>query len=375
MASILHSLKEIVSFIAAIFMIITFSLILFSLGYSVPYLSQHIGDPHFAVPFYLAIPIPIVLFFVEGQMAYIWYILLTSVAILASFYCGYKGIYPYFKEFFSKPFSYKHNLFQDVTELFSLSLFFTMLIYYLSLLFGYTPSTIGIEKYPLWYQMLQTLHAAVYEEIIVRFLFLGLPLFLTYRLLGKKLPYYRIFGGGFKLGTFEIIYLLISSLIFGFAHMSSWGPWKVIPAFVAGLALGYLYLRYGILASIVLHFINDFISAPLGISNALLLPFSIVTIYFMVAGAVFFISYSIRIYHHFHPQPKKEKMEIERPPWPSSSQKNVDRWIDLRCPICGGDVFQYVDENHLKCLRCGNIIELSSYREQSHQSEREGHLL
>ncbi len=388
MASILHALKEIVSFIGTLILLFLLVIILFSLGYSVPYLQNFYTDAHFIVPFYLAIPFPIMVFFLEGMAAYMWYILLFIIALASTFYLGYSGIIPYFRDFFKRPFAYRHNPYQELMELFSLSMFFTMLVYFAATLLGYHPSSIGIEKTPLWFQMLQLLHAAVYEELIVRVLFLGLPLFFTYVALGKKLPLIRIFGGGYKIGIWETIYLLISATVFGLAHWSSWGAWKVLPAFVAGLILGYLFLRYGILASIALHFINDFISIPMGIYPEISIPMGILTLYFVIAGLVFFISYSIRVYHHFFPEKKKPKVQSPPslppppPPWMETSGKErnervsntrADGWINLRCPVCGGDVFQYVDKNKLRCLKCGAIIDVSAYPEQSGQSEKEDH--
>ncbi len=381
MASLLHSLKEIVSFIGVIFLLLIFLIILFTLGYSITYVYPYHAHPLFAIPFYLAIPFPVMVFSLKGLGAYAWYLLIATAVMASSVYITYRGIFPYFSEFFRRPFSYKHNPFQDIMELFSISMFFTLIVYYISVLMGIKPSTIGVEKYPVWFQMLQLLHASVYEELIIRVLFLGVPLFLTYRFTGTKLPPTKLLGGGYKIGRWETVYLLISSVIFGFAHMSSWGFWKVIPAFVAGLALGYLYLKYGIFASITLHFINDFISIPMTLVPELTLPMSIITIYFLVAGAAFLVSYSIRIYHHFVPPKKKmqEKMRLPPPPpppWGAREKGSLSApgpWIELRCPHCGGDVFQYVDKDKLRCLNCGAIIDVSAYRGQSAQSEIEEH--
>src|SRR5207249_6609828 len=46
------------------------------------------------------------------------------------------------------------------------------------------------------------------------------------------------------------VFLIASSVIFGLAHAPGWGLWKVIPAMVAGLGFGYLFLRHGIAAAI-----------------------------------------------------------------------------------------------------------------------------
>lgn len=53
------------------------------------------------------------------------------------------------------------------------------------------------------------------------------------------------------------ILILVSSLLFGLAHAPGWGWWKVVPAFVVGLGMGYVFVRHGLGASILLHFATD----------------------------------------------------------------------------------------------------------------------
>jgi Type II CAAX prenyl endopeptidase Rce1-like len=52
------------------------------------------------------------------------------------------------------------------------------------------------------------------------------------------------------------VFLALSSIIFGYAHFASgsgWGPGKISEAALAGLALGYLYIKYGFHTSVLLH--------------------------------------------------------------------------------------------------------------------------
>ena len=46
--------------------------------------------------------------------------------------------------------------------------------------------------------------------------------------------------------------------------------WKVIPTLISGLAMGYLYVRFGVHASIVFHFIVDYMAVLASGSTALL---------------------------------------------------------------------------------------------------------
>jgi hypothetical protein len=57
-------------------------------------------------------------------------------------------------------------------------------------------------------------------------------------------------------------FLLLSSFIFGYAHYASgagWGPGKISEAALAGLALGYLYVKYGFHTNVLLHWSVNYV--------------------------------------------------------------------------------------------------------------------
>jgi len=59
-------------------------------------------------------------------------------------------------------------------------------------------------------------------------------------------------------------FLFLSSLIFGYAHYASgigWGPGKVSEAALAGLVLGYLYIKYGFQTSVLLHWSVNYVGS------------------------------------------------------------------------------------------------------------------
>jgi hypothetical protein len=144
----------------------------------------------------------------------------------------------------------------------------------------------------LW-QLLQGLaSASVWEELIVRVLYIGVPL-LAIDLISKKVtdPKHYFLGGGFKLGTKELALLWISSALFAYGHIVSWDAWKIVPAWVAGIAFGYLFLRIGLYASIVLHFTFDYLSMPLDLTSSLLvtLIFGLILLFWEVLGGVYLL--------------------------------------------------------------------------------------
>lgn len=120
--------------------------------------------------------------------------------------------------------------------------------------------------------------AGVWEEVISRLVPMGIPMAIAALACGRK-DSWRFLFGGFGLSRLSVVLIFISALMFGFAHMSGWGLWKVLPSFLTGLLLGYLYARVGIHASILAHFGVDYLAvisytdsmALTGISSMLLL--------------------------------------------------------------------------------------------------------
>jgi len=60
------------------------------------------------------------------------------------------------------------------------------------------------------------------------------------------------------------VFLVLSAFIFGYAHYASgvgWGPGKVSEAALAGLALGYLYVKYGFQTSVLMHWSINYVGS------------------------------------------------------------------------------------------------------------------
>lgn len=125
--------------------------------------------------------------------------------------------------------------------------------------------------------------AAVWEEVISRLVPIGIPMAIAGLVLKKKGWAVDVLGG-FGLSKLAVVLIVISSLMFGFAHMSGWGFSKVAPTFVTGLMMGWLYCRFGIHASIAFHFLTDY----LGVISytSLQIPVALITLVVMVLGFV-----------------------------------------------------------------------------------------
>ena len=131
--------------------------------------------------------------------------------------------------------------------------------------------------------LLEFADAAVWEEVISRLVPIGIPMAIV-ALANRKKGWPAYILGGFGLSKLAVALILISSLMFGFAHMSGWGILKVAPTFFTGMMMGWLYCRFGIHASIAFHFLVDYLAV---ISyTGLQIPISLATLVVMAVGFV-----------------------------------------------------------------------------------------
>ncbi|MCL2712350.1 MAG: CPBP family intramembrane metalloprotease [Methanomassiliicoccaceae archaeon] len=113
---------------------------------------------------------------------------------------------------------------------------------------------------PAWIDQYLLINASVWEEILSRVLVIGAPMAALGLMLREKGSIERLFGG-FGMSREALVFILISAVWFSYAHLSGWDMFKMIPTFVTGLALGYLFVKYGLYASIMLHFIVNYLSS------------------------------------------------------------------------------------------------------------------
>ena len=205
-----------------------------------------------------------------------------------------------------------------IMQTFLAATFFSILVGILSA----PPEPTFFSTIPEWYLLFSLLNAPVYEELIFRALMIGVPLMagslyfrasnvvrgrlprgtMKGRYLAGSLRY--VVGGGMSRKASRAVllpaslFLVLSSVIFGLAHAPGYGDWKVLPAIVAALAMGYLFLRHGLYASILFHFATDvFIATFLwaGQNSALGIAMNLGFLGLMIPGAGFFAYYLLYI--------------------------------------------------------------------------------
>lgn len=170
----------------------------------------------------------------------------------------------------------------------------------------------------VWVLLFELANASVYEELVFRALLIGVPmaigsLALNAGLVRRWTPEGKSFlrslrylvGGNLRKASSREallaawIFLFASSAIFGLAHASGWGWWKVVPAMVAGLGFGYLFLRHGIGAAIIAHFATDYVSTLSweGVGgDPLFILIDLLFLGLAIAGAGFFVWYILYAY-------------------------------------------------------------------------------
>ncbi|MCJ2555353.1 MAG: CPBP family intramembrane metalloprotease [Candidatus Thermoplasmatota archaeon] len=277
-----------------------------------------------------------------------------------------------------------------VGQVFMALLFFDLLYFsvILPLGFGIVPEAPPFfSEAPEWYVLYTTVNAAVWEEIATRLLLIGLPMALAAfvtrlprvvtgnaghnpgraRYLAGALKY--LFGGQLREGSPRAALfvggglVLASAAIFGYLHVPAWGAWKFVDTFLAGLALGYLFLRHGILASILLHLsvnsLGILFSAAGGETNlggSLLV--GILYLVLVAFGAGFFVYYAKRTGGILFGWLRRGggKPVPAPPPQPVRGNPGGDLLLfPVICPQCGGDEAHYQD-GALLCSRCGTRL-------------------
>ncbi len=243
------------------------------------------------------------------------------------------------------------------------TIFFAVLsfnvIYYLFLGgAGVNPITPGFGDRELWKILHAFASASVWEEIITRVLLIGVPLLAVSYFRGERGNWKSyLLGGGFEMGTLETVLVVISSGIFASAHLFSWDIFKTLPAFVAGIALGYLFLKVGLYASIMLHFAFDYMSVPLLIWDNLIttIILGLIILAWVAIGLVYLGYYSLRSLRHVSGRPLAitrggEEGGSYRPYQAAPAPKRSE--FGFRCRYCGHGEARYTD-GALICMKCG----------------------
>lgn len=165
------------------------------------------------------------------------------------------------------PFNSKNSLIL-IPQIF-IAYYFFSIIYWQSLnICGINPVSMFSIKYSTG-DMFKYINSPVYEEIYFRLILIGIPLFLVDFARQREKSVWKYAFGGLNIDFFTLFLLIFSSIIFALAHILAGDPiYKLLPIMIIGLAFGYLFLKKGIHASIILHFSITYMDMLPGIEVA-----------------------------------------------------------------------------------------------------------
>ncbi|MFQ6128606.1 MAG: lysostaphin resistance A-like protein [Thermoplasmata archaeon] len=326
-----------------------------------------------AVTIYILSPFPLILLrFDEPSWFLLYYfalLIIISVSILLAVFLDGRRLVSDMMTSIGKgrlKFSTKSS-WAIAGQLFCAYLFFTMAYIFFLGLFGAKITSPEMGDAPLWYVMFELANASVYEEIVTRLAFLGIPMFLI--ALGSGIRdrglLKNLFGGSGNMTTSTWALIIVSAAVFGAAHIPHWDIYKLVPTFMGGLILGYVYVKRGIWASILFHFAVDYYTVSFFVSSSdpghtgILAFLVIATVVFVIAGFFFFTYYFVKVVKLAGsvlgiPRPTPASVgDAERR---SAAQQDLERMqqFGFLCSRCGFPEARYSD-GRFQCLRCGYI--------------------
>jgi hypothetical protein len=255
------------------------------------------------VAIFVVFPVPILLGGLGGEAAALWYSLLLGTIVLSAAFLFRAHLGDAWAKFLrtvegqgAPPLSEPNALFA-MARLFSLSIFSAVLVNYIAEALGSSPRLpAGLESEPVAAQLITLAHASVWEELITRVLLLGVPLLIIHYFGRGRLekPARRyVLGGGFALDGPVVGLILFQAAIFAAAHVPGWDLWKFPSAFITGMALGLLFVRYGLMASILVHFLADYLGPTIALAGQTDFPLLILLAFYVLlaVGAVQAIRY------------------------------------------------------------------------------------
>ncbi|QLH74871.1 MAG: CPBP family intramembrane metalloprotease [Methanomassiliicoccales archaeon] len=318
-------------------------------------------------PIFIVTPFIVTLFEVTGP-AFLLYLGFIVVCIVASFaFMTWKSWRTFNEELMGIRPKGGHSPLFVIATIFFAVVFFNVIFVLLVQAFGVEPSSPGLEDQDLWEIMYDLANASIWEEVITRVLYIGVPLLLYDLVTGHRKPARRyLLGGGFELKGAAIFFLFFSAGMFGVAHVFNWDLWKIAPTFVSGLGLGYLFLRYGLYASVMMHFFVDYLAMPTYVFESDLADVAVglLTLAILAAGFICFVYYLGKVYTFLTGKEiilekpvttggtvVVDQYNVSVPPPVQSSLPTPQTGFGFVCRYCGNTEARYHDGT-LTCTRC-----------------------
>jgi hypothetical protein len=356
---------------STLILLILLTVNIFILIWSISIVLPGIDDSTFA--FYIVTPWIVELIEIGGNVLGAYHILLVIIITASFIWIVWKSWPTFSEELRIRPLKKGHSPLYLVGTFFFTLLAFNFFYYIALEAIGITPETPAFQG-DLWKALFAFANASVWEELITRVLFIGIPLIFVDLMRKGEMRWKSYFlGGKFNLDRPEIILILFSSSVFALAHLTSWDAFKIPPTFLAGLVLGYLFLWVGLYASIMLHFAFDYLSIPIEISQDLVVSvvIGIAMLVWIAVGTCYFYYYATKaigfvmgkeLWPPKMLRPKPQPVIYAPTDYYASKaygqnmapapRATWEQSFGFSCKYCGNTEARYKDGDFY-CLRCG----------------------
>jgi len=259
---------------------------------------------------FLITPFYIHLFFLDGTGFQAWHLAILVVLTLGMS----QAIYGLWKKWqvhdaarisLTKPDRADSSL-EGVAKLFMASIAFSVAYFLLLSMFGVEMNKPDFDELSTSELIYSLFNASVFEELISRVLLIGVPLVVMGIALKWKSPHRKMLGGGLDLTPATFSLITISAIIFALAHAPGWDYWKVPQVLIPGFALGWAFVRYGLHASMLIHFsINctDFAVEIWPENTPVQAALGLIMLLWIVTGAYFLYYYAKKLNDRLFPKP------------------------------------------------------------------------
>ena len=216
--------------------------------------------PDYGSTLIIVVPIIINVVSFSGVLSQIYYLLLIAAVTVCLFLFLYKAAIPLHKLSKGDNKTIRKTAFFEMPVLFAVLYFWEFIFLMVLRVAGVDVS--GLPDMDAWKWMYELLEASVWEEVITRILLIGLPMALIALFYNKEgKGSWKYLFGGFGIDRKVLVLIFFSATIFAAGHLNNWGWWKFFPTFAFGLIVGYLFCRYGVYATIMMHFLTDYTNA------------------------------------------------------------------------------------------------------------------
>ena len=191
---------------------------------------------------------------------WIFYLVFFVIAILGPHHNIFKTLSPLIS--FGR-YSTRVNYMVGITKWFSILILISTLI-------NYVQEGIGLEIIPPLVEndLIQFFYvtlAPIIEEFGFRLLLVGIPLFVMYSARSSLKYFVGCLWNPSNLDIYDakkaFFLMIFVGVLFGFAHIAfsdSWSTGKFAQAAASGIILGWVYLRYGFVASLMIHWAANY---------------------------------------------------------------------------------------------------------------------